>query len=81
MTSKKERDSGDSFNDVNDRTITSKDVNNSKEQKQILIFEATNKSNKMGDTFMYSEDRDDLEEGSSSNLNDRASMSKITSSR
>lgn len=78
MTSKMD---SDSFNDVNDRTLTSKDMKSTR-QKQILILEATDKtSRQLGDTFKYSEDRSDLEGNSSSNLNDRASMSKITSSR
>lgn len=75
MTSKMD---SDSFNDVNDRTFTSKDA----KSKHIQIFDATKRTNQMGDTFKYSDDREDFDEGgSSSNLNDRASMSKVTSSR
>ena len=42
MTSKMD---SDSFNDVNDRTLTSKDMKSTR-QKQILILEATDKTSR-----------------------------------
>ena len=70
----------DSFDDVNEK---SNGASNNISKLASTVGAPTVKQTKIkfGETLNYSEfDRDDLED-SSSNINDRASFSKITSSR